>query len=100
MEILANSLAQIPRFADIDHSPKAVLHQVHTGLMGQLTQLVPYLLRRGHTPLCQTTAVNSSRVREPVRDRIKAGAAAQLMERGVTNPSRSTRYGSRKCNTM
>src|SRR5207245_10739241 len=49
MEILADALAQIAGFADVNHSPEAVLHQVDARFMRQLAELIAYLVRYRHT---------------------------------------------------
>src|SRR5438477_1072524 len=53
MEILADPLAQIASFANVNHSPEAVLHEVNARFMRQLAQLIADLVRYRHTLLCQ-----------------------------------------------
>src|SRR6266540_6363317 len=48
MEVLADPLPQVARFADVDHRAKPILHQVDARAVRQLAQLVSNVLRRGH----------------------------------------------------
>src|SRR5205085_507394 len=39
VEVAANAIAEVDRFADVDDPARAVLHQVHAGLVGQRVEL-------------------------------------------------------------
>src|SRR5437016_5970592 len=48
MKILAHALAQITRFADVNHSAEPVLHQINARFVRQLAQLAANLFSDWH----------------------------------------------------